>query len=246
MVIFVRCNHFIVNDVIFMRFFVWFALLMSSTLFLSACRQTEPISPATDSPADTVNVRYGGVDIAIGKPHGWLAYPEETHLILSETTNPFLADGRLDGIVLNLWTQQVAPDDVRESMDEMLTRIVRAPNMRSTSATTNPTPFSWDGFETAYYLLNSGDGNVTLVMALQVDNNNQILGINASAPVQDIARLRDSLPDLLDNLRINDEAVTGASLHEALPVAFTLPPYNPNPEAAMEASPEQAPTDAGD
>lgn len=210
-------------------------------LLVVACTPTVEQAPPTGSPASNINVTYGDVQISLEKRAGWFAYPEANHLILAESANPMMAQGKLDGIVINIWAQ---PTSEQEAISAMLMRIVRQPDMQRTTATTMPRDFVWDGKRGAYYLLTSGDGNVTAVFVLEADARAQhVVGINISSPLEDLERLRQKLPVLLDGLTINDHQLAGVSLDSILAPMLVAPIYNPNPQAAMEASPDQVPTE---
>ncbi len=78
--------------------------------------------------------------------------------------------------------------------------------------------------QAAYYLLDNSEGNVTVVIGLVVPEDTRLIAVSVSAPSQQLARVREETPRLLDALSINGRTLSGASLELMLPHDLQIMP----------------------
>ncbi|HRF96874.1 MAG TPA: hypothetical protein PLZ51_16815, partial [Aggregatilineales bacterium] len=84
-------------------------------------------------------------------------------------------------------------------------------------------PFIWDNLDCAYYLMDNGEGNLTIVIGILDPLSEKLVTVSMSAPAHDETRIRQNLPILLDNLLINDHTLSGKTLEEILPKPLIFP-----------------------
>jgi hypothetical protein len=106
----------------------------------------------------------------------------------------------------------------------ILQQIISQPALMGDSAVSDPQPFIWDGNDAAYYLVNDTNENVSLVMAVVIANESQLVAINISCPSDRAASIREALPDLLADLWVNG-ALMSTSAMDALPDPLVFPTY---------------------
>jgi hypothetical protein len=70
---------------------------------------------------------------------------------------------------------------------------------------TQPVQATWGDINAAYYTYTAPDGIRGWVLAFAVPSDDQIVVANVTAPQNEVSRLRDILPPLLSDLRINRE-----------------------------------------
>jgi hypothetical protein len=93
-----------------------------------------------------------------------------------------------------------------------------------------PVGFSWDGRDAAYYLLTNQDEVKTIVIAVEVNRDeDQLVVCNVSMPASEEARVRDMLPEVLNGLRINGVEMDGMAL-ENLPNPLGFLDYDSSPD----------------
>jgi|GEM_PF-1713462 len=207
-------------------------------LFLVGCSPAAATTPTSQPEQLTAKIRQ--VEISLSKPAGWSAYLASDHLLLTESPAIRLSDGTLSGSVINIWMPPETLTQAETPLEATLQQILSAPTLRHTAATSTPTPFRWGDAEAAYYLLNSGDGNVSLVIALvlppHVREGGGLLGINISLPALELERLDVLLPEVFADFQVNGYRL-GSLTTTQLPQRIAPPDFNPNPEAALEVSP---------
>ena len=86
-----------------------------------------------------------------------------------------------------------------------------------------PVGFTWDVYDAAYYLLNHGNGNLKILQALVVSEQ-QLVACSISAPWDLAERIRRSVPAVLSTLTINGHQLDASSL-DALPDPLAFPDY---------------------
>lgn len=120
----------------------------------------------------------------------------------------------------------------------VLNQVVRMPNELGTNvAATTPVEFFWDDHQAAYYLLTGLDGIRSLVLAVELAGTNKLIVCNISIPGNQVARIREVLPRLLDELAINGANLTGAGLN-ALPNPLSFPRTDPSAMVSTEVPSE--------
>lgn len=200
-------------------------LLISLVLIAASC--TSDQMTATPEPTPTtrqIQATIGGVTLGVDLLPGWEAYIDNAHFTVVEK-QPVMADGALSGIVVNFWVPEQSivstGDDV--TVADVLGNVVKTLESSDVAAS-EPQSFEWHGHDAAYYVLNSGDGNLTLVVAMMVSEDTGMIAMNISAPADHNQRLMDLLPVLFNNFSINGKVLSPEAFHN-MPDELTVPPY---------------------
>ncbi|MCU0513792.1 MAG: hypothetical protein MUE40_14635 [Anaerolineae bacterium] len=217
-------------------------LLLLWLLLLTGCAPAAEAALTPVATAGPVSLTLADAPLAItlDKPAGWYVYPAAEHLVLTEYETMLARDGRLRGIVLHVWAQATA-DGLTTA--QVLQAALAEQRQQHALGSTVPAAFRWNGYDAAYYTLNSGDGNITLVLALTVPEAGHLVALNLSAPADQAQRLYAYLPQMMAALHINGVALT-ANAMQFLPQVLALPPgpapAGAEPQSAMQASPPAA------
>lgn len=119
----------------------------------------------------------------------------------------------------------------------VLNQVVRMPTeLGANVAATSPVAFTWDDLPAAYYLLTGTDGVRTLVMAVELEDHGKLVVCNVSIPGSQASRIRELLPRLLDDFRVNDLTLSGAGLN-VLPNPLSFPRTDPSAMLSTEVAP---------
>lgn len=177
-------------------------LCLLVALLIGACYPAAlPPTEARQSLPDIVTLTVNDIEIRIKKPAGWWAYPEAQHLLLMEKDPVMKADGTLTGMVVNIWLPQVQPG---MSAEDMLRQVLADPDIAEQVESTPPRAFTWNQLDAACYLLDSGDGNLTLVIAVVVPEQKGMVAINITVPAEAIDRMHPLLAILFEEFTINN------------------------------------------
>ncbi|MBA3870341.1 MAG: hypothetical protein H0X30_14445 [Anaerolineae bacterium] len=191
-----------------------------------------PVPTATTMPAPAVkNIKANiqGVQINMRVPPGWSGRTMNDGILVTEKRGSLHNTGKLMGMQVYIFVHAVNdfPKPVNISShpaSHILQQIIAQPDLVGNSAVSNPQSFNWDGNDAAYYLLNDTNQSVTLVMAVVIANDSQLVTINISCPSERAGSIRDSLPDLLADLWVNG-ALMSVSGIDALPDPLIFPTY---------------------
>jgi hypothetical protein len=176
--------------------------------------------------------------VSVTTPPQWTGILDSEHIILTQSPTPLHADGTLNGVIINIWLPdktEIVGDVVATKTSDLLQQITNRPSYVGTATTTDPQAFVWQDYDGAYYALNNGDGNVTLVLALSMPDSRQLIAFNLSTNANTSALLLPTFAQVLPYIRINNTSLT-SSLIESLPVSVEFPMFEPG-ESAIEASP---------
>lgn len=214
---------------------------MAAALLTSACQMnadepgnapivtpTAAVPPTTETSfaSQTVRAFISGVEIGVSLPEDWQV--DEYHgLLMVEHA------GKHDGMSIYLFVPQMDDFQLNEAELEdnvalaALREVVQMPSAIGTNVSiSEPQHFQWDDCEAAYYLLSSDDGTRSLVMAIEVTDENRLVVLNITMPEDQASLIREKLPLLLDGLTINGDHLTGIALEE-LPDPLPFPEYQP-------------------
>lgn len=220
-------------------------------LSTAACREALPDPTVTSipSPAPTatatevvpadnyVETEANGVRLGIDIPVGWKVYKPQRGqggLMISEH---YEAGQMMMGMQVHLFVYSISkftipPDDDNVALS-VLNQISAQPDYVGGGTVSDPEGFDWDGHDAAYYLLNNGDGNVTMLVAVSIDNPPRLVVCNISSPDNRAEGIRVLLPHLFSSLTINGETMSLDAVN-ALPNPLIFPVYSPRPEWTME------------
>jgi len=220
-----------------MRKFLTFGLYVSISIVIVACEganeaTTTPVPTATITPVPVVkNIKANlqGVQINMRIPPGWNGRKMDDGIFLAEQRGSLHNTGKLLGMQVYIFVHAV--NDLPASMNNevhparrILRQIISEPALVGDSVVSDPQPFSWDGNDAAYYLVNDTNDNVSLVMAVVLANETQLVAINISCPSDRAASIREALPNLLADLWVNG-ALMSVSGIDVLPDPLVFPDY---------------------
>jgi len=214
-------------------------------LLASACESALPPTVGfepTDIPIETTNeanrleLTLHGVEIGINVPIGWVTDVQDG-LILAEHTPRFeAADLPVQGLMLYLFVPALDQFTIPPEMtldhnmaQIILDQVMEMPTLVGDASVSAPTAFVWGAHKAAFYLLTNDNQTQTIVLAIALPDQQQLVVCNISAPTgygAEKGGLRAALPILLDGLTINGVTLDGARLLTMTPV-FDFPPAPP-------------------
>ena len=191
-----------------------------------------PAPTATTTPVPAVkNIKANlqGVQINMRVPPGWNGRKMDDGILVAEQRGSIHNSSKLMGMQVYIFVHAVdnfprPVDSQSHPARRILQQIISEPALMGDSAYSEPEPFVWDGNDAAYYLVNDTNGNVSLVMAVVIANQSQLVAINISCPSDRADTIRDALPDLLADLWVNG-ALMSVSGIDALPDPLIFPVY---------------------
>lgn len=189
-----------------------------------------PTPTATAVPTvKNINATLQGVQINMRVPPGWNGRKMDDGILVAEKRGSLHNTGKLMGMQVYIFVHAVNdfPRPVNNETHparRILQQIISEPALVGDSLVSDPQAFMWDGNDAAYYLVNDTDQNVSLVMAVVIANDSQLVAINISCPSERAANIRESLPDLLADLWVNG-ALMSVSGIDALPDPLVFPTY---------------------
>ena len=133
----------------------------------------------------------------------------------------------LRGFLIHIFVQNVSsfhvPDWAGRNMAWMvLKQVVRNPDYVGNALVSEPVAFEWDGHDAAYYLLNNRDGTVTMLLALDMPGQDNMIVCHVSVPAAQSERIRELLPGLLETLTIDGTQISMIAL-DVLPQPLVFP-----------------------
>jgi len=182
----------------------------------------------------TVNLTIDDITLGLPYPQNWESYTTEYGIVLAEYLGSVATEGQLSGILIHLFVPPL--DDFSLPIAEesnralvILREILTHPDYVGDATVSQPAPFMWDEWECAYYLMDNGEGNLTIVIGILDPAINKLVTVSVSAPASDELRIRSSLPQLLDNLAINNHVLSGEVLERVLPNPLVFPRHQQTP-----------------
>src|SRR5262249_14785842 len=146
----------------------------------------EPTATNTPAPvAKNIKANLQGVQINMRVPPGWNGRKMDDGIFLAEQRSSIHNTNKLMGMQVFIFVHAVEdfPRPVNSEPHparHILQQIISDPHIVGDSAVSDPQSFVWDGNDAAYYLLNDPHENVSLVMAVVVPNESQLVAINIS------------------------------------------------------------------
>lgn len=189
-----------------------------------------PTSTVTPAPvAKSISANLSGVEIDMRVPPGWNGRKMDDGILIAERRGSIHNSGKLMGMQVYVFVHALDEYPKTIGVDEhparrILKQIVSQPALVGDSAVTEPESFMWDGNDAAYYLVNDGNENVALVMAVVVAQESQLVAINISCPSDRAASIRSALPNLLNDLWVNNSLMNFTGV-ESLPDPLVFPNY---------------------
>lgn len=226
-------------------------LIYLSMVVTAACQpspaSTTPLTSAptaiiaTMTPDETelgyIETNVSGVRMRVDIPEGWEAKETNDGVLMAEWLNR-VGSPSPSGMQVHLFVRSM--DDFKLPSEDhinvawsVLNQIIRDPSLVGDGAATEPQGFEWDGMDAAYYLMNTGDGSVTLLIAVSLKSPLRLIVCNISSPNERSHFIRFMLPQLLHNLTINGSTLDISAV-EVLPNPLVFPDYE-TPEAKTKS-----------
>ncbi|MFW5748860.1 MAG: hypothetical protein ACOCYT_04520 [Chloroflexota bacterium] len=226
------------------RPFIWIVLPALVALVLFGCSSggsmddNTMLIEVTRTPAiemvaqDRVSFTVESVQLEVPRPVDWEFYATEYGIVMAEYLGSVATEGQLNGLFTHVWvppledfTLPVAdlPASNQNRALAILNQIISNPDYVGDARVSNLAAFNWDGTEAAYYLMDNNEGNLTLVVGIVPPGLDRLIAASVSAPSNLAQRIRDTIPDMLGNLTVNGQALSGATLNAALPNPLIFP-----------------------
>ncbi len=224
-----------------MHRYLW---LLALLLALGAC-QAEPQSsglsgaehpvvfittPETNTEERGIALSSEGFNVHMSKPAQWESFTTEYGVVLGEAFGSVASGGQLEGVMAYIFATPVT-DFVLPTSDNgqkniayhIQKQIVTNTEYIGNARVGAPTPFEWDGYQASYYLLHDPELNInTMVIGVYVPDSALLFTCSVSAPVEQAERIRQMLPTLMRDLRINGHTLSTTSI-EQLPTPLVFP-----------------------
>ena len=219
-------------------------LVLICVLSTAACQDTLIQPTITPSPAPTptataqaddyIETMVNGIRLGMDVPTGWKAHKTPKGLLMTEHYNSVMMGMQVNVFVSTIGEFTIpSGEDVNVALT-VLKQIILIPQYVMGGTVSDPQGFDWDSHDAAYYLLNNGDGSVTMLVAVAIDNPPRLVVCNISSPDDYSQSIRVMLPNLLGSLAINGNTMDLTAVNE-LPNPLPFPAYHAWPEATMEA-----------
>jgi hypothetical protein len=219
----------------FIKHVLVFAVL---SMVLSGCSSQNDTS-VLPTQSSQLFLEEGDLSVSLGIPTNWTGFIDSNHLILTQFREPINPDGTLNGIIVNVWLPQrnvLSEDDPINLVptSDLLRQITNLPDLIGTAVASTPQPINSTVYDGAYYVLNNGDGNATLVLAITPRDSEQLVAFNVIANIANFEAVLPSLETILMQMSIRDREVD-QSILEVLPDEIIIPPFETN-QSAMEST----------
>lgn len=195
-------------------------------------------TPANTEESSWMETEMNGIRVEMRTPKGWVAITEHGLLLAEHTSSPDTGEVEVT-VLIHCFVPPLDNFDLQRGATRgnlalvVLEQVVTMPAMVEPSAVVSqPVGFDWDGHEAAYYLLTGEDGAKTIVIAVEANRPDRLVVINVSMPASEESRVRDMLPEVLDQMRINGVALDGGGL-EILPDPLPFPTLDKIPNGAV-------------
>lgn len=181
---------------------------------------------AVDEQYVTFNV--ADVAVVVHRPQQWEYYTTQYGVVLAESLGSVAVDGRLGGLLTHIFIPPLDEFTINaaEGSNRALTilnQVIQQPDYVGDAAVSDPIPFQWDAVDAAYYLMDNGEGNLTIVVGVLPANSTRLVAVSISAPEDQAGRIRQEIPLLLTEFRVNDLILNGEDLDGILPDPLNFP-----------------------
>lgn|GEM_PF-1314598 len=182
---------------------------------------------STEEPTRWLETEMNGVTLGLWQPINWETDMSDGLVLAEHTTSP--NEPVQEGILVHCFVPSTDeyrnPDPDENYAWQFLDWVVKMPNHTGWDVTmSQPEAFNWDEYAAAYYLMTTGDGVRSIVLAVAVPGKQRIVACNISAAVAQAHRIRAALPQLLNGLMIDGMTLSSTGL-SALPDPLQFPRY---------------------
>ncbi len=192
--------------------------------------------PSVTQPAATyVQTQANGIWLGFDVPPGWKADKTPIGLMMMErySSGQMTVGMQVHVFVYSTTGFDIPPGDHVNVALSVLDDISQQRQYVGDGTVSDPQGFQWDGHDAAYYLLNNGDGNVTMLLAVTTTTPQRLVVCNISTPDHYAQSIRVMLPNVLGNLTINGVPMDMTDVNN-LPDPLVFPDYEPRPEETMD------------
>lgn len=168
-----------------------------------------------------------GLTIGLPKPKGWESLSTETGMIIAERFARLADRGVQQGLMAFVFVTPLSEFSDSGSANEQRTRdiltylIEAYPDAKHHSS--DVLPFTWSGYDAAYYLLSEADsGPQTLMVGVSLPDEGVLLTGSVSAPRARAGQIREAAPLLLGGVAVNGVALGPDGL-DTLPDPLVFP-----------------------
>ena len=194
---------------------------------------TPEVTPSVSAYTPTwKEVEVNDIRLGIEIPSGWEAQETDDGLLIAEQFGTMEYGTAIEGLQVHLFVHAFDGYQLPVSSDTnvawaVLEQIITQKEVIGDAVVSKPTGFDWDGRDAAYYLLNDGDGNLSVLLAVAIPTPKRLVVCNFSSPAAQASQIRLMLPQILSTLTINGVALDSDALHN-LPDPLQFPKPRPN------------------
>lgn len=207
-------------------------LSILTLILLVGCSNTSEVNPILATPSavmdeQVVTFHVADILVQIHRPPDWEYYTTEHGIVLAESV---AGDGQLDGLLTHIFIPPLDGFSVNVSEENnhaltILRQVIQHKSYIGDAVISEPIPFQWQEMDAAYYLMDNGEGNLTIVMGVVPLNSDHLVVVSVSAPEDQAARIRYEVPLMLAEFQVNNLMLEGDDLEAVLPDPLTFPHY---------------------
>jgi hypothetical protein len=212
---------------------------------VAACQMLSSATPATptvestptleaipsDTPVEAASkweqVEVNGVMLGIQIPTGWRSRQTDEGLLIAQRFGTMQSGYEAYGMQIHLFVYSMDGYNLPTSSDAnlawaVLKQIIEEPYLIGNAEVSEPAGFEWDGHDAAYYLLNDGDANMSILLAVALNRPQRLVVCNFSSPATSATEIRRLLPEILSTLTINGTSMNISAIN-SLPNPLPFP-----------------------
>ncbi len=197
----------------------------------STVERTPESTPITSNSSGWEQVDVKGVRLGIEIPDGWEAKETDDGVLIAEHFGTMESNSA--GMLIYLFVHsldgfQLPASTTANVAWAALNQISQKREYIGDALVSAPAGFQWDGQDAAYYLLNDGDGNLSMLLAIAIATPQRLVVCRFSSPASQADQIRAMLPDVLGTLSINGITMDMDALHD-LPNPLQFPQAETTP-----------------
>jgi hypothetical protein len=197
----------------------------------STAERTPEATPITGNTNAWEQVDVRGVRLGIQIPDGWEAQKTDDGVLIAEHFGTI--ESNSDGMLIYLFVHsldgfQLPASTTANVAWAALEQISKKREYIGDALVSAPAGFDWNGQDAAYYLLNDGDGNLSMLIAVAISTPQRLVVCRFISPASQADQIRDLLPVVLGTLSINGITMDMDALHD-LPNPLHFPQAETTP-----------------
>jgi hypothetical protein len=209
-------------------------VLIGLLMLLAACQSTAASHSVSPQLADKeaasreqwTQHHEGTIWLDIAVPEGWETYNTAAGIVLNEHADS-IPNQPLRGFLVHIFVPHMGDFELpalgtANMAWYVLNQVISKRDYIGDALVSEPVAFEWDHHQAAYYLLNNRDGTVTMLLALALPDQSNMVVAHVSVPRDQADRIRPLLPDLLSTLTVDNQRIDASALR-ALPDPLIFP-----------------------